>query len=87
MTSTPVKEKINLELFDESGGNKSSVHSSPTTLSISVDINGAKEDPKLDDSDTSINPGDPNDIDKIYKKSSDKISFSEYISPLDYNKR
>lgn len=87
MTSTPVKAKNSIVLFDDSGANKNSVHSSPKSTPSVVVINGVREEPKLDDSDTSINPGDPNDIDKIYKKGGEKACFSEYVSPLDKIKR
>ncbi|KAJ8944862.1 hypothetical protein NQ314_009352 [Rhamnusium bicolor] len=81
-TSTPIKETPSFESFDTS-----SLHvMTPNSENVSINIvEPPVEIRKEEDTVEPINPGDPNDIDKIYNIQ--RNSLPKYISPLDNVKR
>lgn len=83
-TSTPIKDIPSVVSFETSS---LPVTTPNNTLPLSEKIAelcvGEQKDEDIVDA--PLNPGDPNDIDKIYSKQ--KNTFPKYISPLDNVKR
>lgn len=84
-TSTPVKDKPSLVSLETTPLLITSTPNTTLPLSERIPESGVESRKEEDVVDAILNPGDPNDIDKIYSKQ--KNTFPKYISPLDNVKR